>query len=161
MKMARWLKLICAALLTVAFLVSLSGCQPKEVAPVAVSGAVKSDATTVQVEKGKPYSTANEVAAYIHKFRQLPPNFISKLEAQKLGWDQAKGNLWQVADRKSIGGDRFANREGKLPVASGRQYYECDIDYRGGFRGAKRLVYSNDGLVFYSEDHYKTFRQLY
>ena len=93
--------------------------------------------------------------------RQLPPNFISKLEAQKLGWDQAKGNLWQVADRKSIGGDRFANREGKLPVASGRQYYECDIDYRGGFRGAKRLVYSNDGLVFYSEDHYKTFRQLY
>ncbi|MBP8036263.1 MAG: ribonuclease [Negativicutes bacterium] len=161
MKMARWLKLICAALLTVAFLVSLSGCQPKEVAPVAVSGAVKSDATAVQVEKGKPYSTANEVAAYIHKFRQLPPNFISKLEAQKLGWDQAKGNLWQVADRKSIGGDRFANREGKLPVASGRQYYECDIDYRGGFRGAKRLVYSNDGLVFYSEDHYKTFRQLY
>ncbi len=161
MKMARWLKLICAALLTVAFLVSLSGCQPKEVAPVAVSGAVKSDATVVQVEKGKPYSTANEVAAYIHKFRQLPPNFISKLEAQKLGWDQAKGNLWQVADRKSIGGDRFANREGKLPVASGRQYYECDIDYRGGFRGAKRLVYSNDGLVFYSEDHYKTFRQLY
>lgn len=161
MKMARWLKLICTALLTVAFLVSLSGCQPKEVAPVAVSGAVKSDATAVQVEKGKPYSTANEVAAYIHKFRQLPPNFISKLEAQKLGWDQAKGNLWQVADRKSIGGDRFANREGKLPVASGRQYYECDIDYRGGFRGAKRLVYSNDGLVFYSEDHYKTFRQLY
>ena len=161
MKMARWLKLICAALLTVAYLVSLSGCQPKEVAPVAVSGAVKSDATAVQVEKGKPYSTANEVAAYIHKFRQLPPNFISKLEAQKLGWDQAKGNLWQVADRKSIGGDRFANREGKLPVASGRQYYECDIDYRGGFRGAKRLVYSNDGLVFYSEDHYKTFRQLY
>ena len=161
MKMARWLKLICAALLTVAFLVSLSGCQPKEVAPVAVSGAVKSDATAVQVEKGKPYSTANEVAAYIHKFRQLPPNFISKQEAQKLGWDQAKGNLWQVADRKSIGGDRFANREGKLPVASGRQYYECDIDYRGGFRGAKRLVYSNDGLVFYSEDHYKTFRQLY
>ena len=161
MKMSRWLKLICAALLTVAFLVSLSGCQPKEVAPVAVSGAVKSDATAVQVEKGKPYSTANEVAAYIHKFRQLPPNFISKLEAQKLGWDQAKGNLWQVADRKSIGGDRFANREGKLPVASGRQYYECDIDYRGGFRGAKRLVYSNDGLVFYSEDHYKTFRQLY
>ena len=161
MKMARWLKLICAALLTVAFLVSLSGCQPKEVAPVAVSGAVKSDATAVQVEKGKPYSTANEVAAYIHKFRQLPPNFISKLEAQKLGWDQAKGNLWQVADRKSIGGDRFAKREGKLPVASGRQYYECDIDYRGGFRGAKRLVYSNDGLVFYSEDHYKTFRQLY
>ena len=161
MKMPRWLKFICVTLLTVAVLVSLSGCQSKEVKPAAVSGAVKSDATAVQVEKGKPYSTANEVAAYIHKFRQLPPNFISKQEAQKLGWDQAKGNLWQVADRKSIGGDRFANREGKLPVASGRQYYECDIDYRGGFRGAKRLVYSNDGLVFYSEDHYKTFRQLY
>ena len=38
---------------------------------------------------------------------------------------------------------------------------ECDIDYDGGYRGPKRLIYSNDGLVFYTEDHYKTFEQLY
>jgi guanyl-specific ribonuclease Sa len=115
----------------------------------------------VLVTKGQAYSTMAEVAAYIHEFRSLPPNYITKAEAQKLGWDNAKGNLWEVADHKSIGGDRFGNREGLLPKAAGRQYYECDINYYGGYRGAERIVYSNDGLVFYSADHYANFRQLY
>ena len=61
----------------------------------------------------------------------------------------------------SIGGSAFGNYEGNLPRASGRRYFECDIDYDGGYRGPKRLIYSNDGLVFYTEDHYKTFEQLY
>lgn len=69
--------------------------------------------------------------------------------------------MWDVADGKSIGGDKFGNREGLLPKKSGRQYYECDIDYNGGYRGAKRIIYSNDGLIYYTEDHYKTFEQLY
>jgi guanyl-specific ribonuclease Sa len=115
----------------------------------------------VQVTKGQSYSTMAEVASYIHEFRALPPNFITKAEAQILGWDNAKGNLWAVTDHKSIGGDRFGNREGLLPNAAGRQYYECDINYYGGYRGAQRIVYSNDGLVFYSADHYANFRQLY
>ena len=115
----------------------------------------------VQVAKGQAYSTMDEVAAYIHEFRLLPPNFITKAEAQKLGWDNAKGNLWEVTDHKSIGGDRFGNREGLLPNAAGRQYYECDINYYGGYRGAQRIVYSSDGLVFYSADHYATFKKLY
>jgi len=59
------------------------------------------------------------------------------------------------------GGSAFGNYEGNLPRASGRRYFECDIDYDGGYRGPKRLIYSNDGLVFYTEDHYKTFEQLY
>jgi len=118
-------------------------------------------AAGVQVVKGQNYSTRDEVAAYIHQFRALPPNFITKTEAQKLGWDNAKGNLWKVTDHKSIGGDRFGNREGLLPTASGRQYYECDINYRGGFRGAERIVWSNDGLIFYTGDHYNSFTRLY
>ena len=72
----------------------------------------------------------------------------------------SKGNLWKVTKKMSIGGDRFGNNEGLLPKKSGRQYYECDIDYRGGSRGAKRIVYSNDGLIFYTADHYETFEQL-
>ena len=144
----------------VVLLAVLAGCQPIAVKdPVQVPGQGTTAGQTVT--KGQAYSTMAEVAAYIHEFRSLPPNYITKAEAQKLGWDNAKGNLWQVTDKKSIGGDRFGNREGLLPKAAGRQYYECDINYYGGYRGAQRIVYSNDGLVFYSADHYENFRQLY
>lgn len=107
------------------------------------------------------YSSKEDVALYIHTYGKLPSNFITKSEAKDLGWDSKKGNLWGVAKGKSIGGDRFSNRERTLPYKQGRQYYECDIDYDGGHRGAKRIVYSNDGLVYYTEDHYATFTLLY
>ena len=71
-----------------------------------------------------------------------------------------EGNLWDVADGMSIGGDKFGNREGLLPKESGRQYYECDIDYEGGYRNGKRIVYSNDGLIYYTEDHYESFEEI-
>jgi ribonuclease T1 len=121
----------------------------------------KDSTNIVKVNKGQNYSTKEEVAAYIHEFKELPPNFVTKAQAQKLGWDNTKGNLWEVTDKKSIGGDRFGNMEGLLPKADGRKYYECDINYKGGYRGAERIVYSSDGLIFYSGDHYKTFKQLY
>lgn len=107
------------------------------------------------------YTSKEEVAAYIHEFRCLPSNFITKSEAQALGWDSGKGNLWAVAEGKSIGGDRFGNYEGYLPKAKGRVYYECDIGYDGGKRGPERIVFSNDGLIYYTEDHYNTFELLY
>ena len=113
------------------------------------------------IKKNHDYSSKDEVAEYINRFHKLPPNYITKGEAEKQGWDNSKGNLWEVAFPKSIGGDRFGNREGLLPKLKGRIYYECDIDYSGGYRGAKRIVYSNDRLVFYTEDHYKTFEKLY
>lgn len=107
------------------------------------------------------YSSKEDVALYIHTYGKLPSNYISKSQAKDLGWDSKKGSLWGVAKGKSIGGDRFSNRERTLPYKQGRQYYECDIDYDGGHRGAKRIVYSNDGLVYYTEDHYATFTLLY
>ena len=107
------------------------------------------------------YTGKDEVAAYIHIYGHLPPNYITKKDAENLGWVSNKGNLWEVAPGKSIGGSKFGNYEGNLPEAKGRKYYECDIDYEGGYRGAKRIVFSNDGLVFYTEDHYETFEQLY
>lgn len=115
----------------------------------------------VTVEKGGEYSDKEHVAAYIHTFNSLPDNFITKNEAEALGWDSSKGNLWDVAPGKSIGGDVFGNYEGQLPKEKGRVYHECDIDYAGGFRNAKRIVYSTDGLIFYTEDHYETFEELY
>jgi guanyl-specific ribonuclease Sa len=113
------------------------------------------------VSEGQSYSTKNEVAAYIHQFNALPPNYLTKDEAEALGWDNAEGNLWEVTDGMLIGGDFFGNREGLLPKKSGRTYYEADINYDGGYRGAERIVYSNDGLIFYTDDHYESFEQLY
>ena len=107
------------------------------------------------------YNSKEEVALYLHIYQELPQNFITKREASELGWESKEGNLWDITDKKSIGGDKFGNREGVLPKADGRQYYECDINYEGGFRGSDRIVYSNDGLIYYTEDHYKSFKLIY
>ena len=118
-------------------------------------------AQRVFVERDGTYTSKEEVAAYIHRFDTLPSNYITKAEARRLGWVSSKGNLNKVAPGKSIGGDRFGNYEQILPVKEGRKYFECDIDYRGGRRNAKRIIYSSDGLVYYTEDHYNTFERLY
>ena len=111
-------------------------------------------------EQGK-YSSKDEVALYIHTYNKLPSNYVTKNDAKKMGWVASKGNLLKVCEGCSIGGDKFTNREGNLPSKQGRQYYECDIDYKGGTRNAKRIIYSNDGLIYYTEDHYNTFELLY
>lgn len=121
----------------------------------------KKDNKEIKVEEDGTYTSKEEVAAYIHEFKKLPSNYITKRDAQDLGWDNKKGNLDKVAPGKSIGGDKFGNYEELLPTAKGRKYFECDIDFDGGYRGAKRIIYSNDGLIYYTEDHYKTFEQLY
>ena len=115
----------------------------------------------LSVEFGEEYSDRDHVALYIHLYNELPPNYITKNEARGLGWDSGKGNLWEIAPGKSIGGDYFGNREGLLPKEKGRSYYECDINYEGGYRGGERIVFSDDGLVYYSEDHYENFELLY
>ncbi len=106
------------------------------------------------------YTTKEDVALYIHTYGKLPGNFITKSEAQSLGWEG--GGLDGYADGKCIGGDRFGNYEGLLPKKDGRTYTECDIDTLGkDSRGAKRIVFSNDGLVYYTDDHYESFELLY
>lgn len=107
------------------------------------------------------YFSPEEVAEYIHIYKKLPKNYITKKEARDLGWESEKGNLWDVTNQMSIGGDSFGNREGLLPKADGRKYFECDVNYSGGFRGSERIVYSNDGLIYYTKDHYKTLEKLY
>ena len=110
------------------------------------------------------YTSAEDVALYIYTYGHLPDNYITKKEARKLGWE--KGGLEPYAPGKSIGGDRFGNYfgnyEGLLPEADGREYTECDIDTLGAkSRGAKRIVFSNDGLIFYTSDHYESFVLMY
>lgn len=117
-------------------------------------------AAKVAVEKGKAYTDKDHVAAYIHVYKTLPPNYITKGQANKLGW-KTKGTLDKVAPGKSIGGDRFGNYEKILPDKPGRTWKECDIDYVRGNRNAKRICFSNDGLIYYSGSHYRDFERLY
>lgn len=106
------------------------------------------------------YTTCEDVALYLETYGELPDNFITKKEARELGWEG--GSLEPYAPGKCIGGDKFGNFEGLLPKEDGRSYKECDIDTLGAdSRGAKRIVYSNDGLIYYTENHYESFTLLY
>ena len=112
------------------------------------------------VDENGTYDSAKDVALYIHTFNKLPSNYITKKEAKSLGW--SGGSLEEYAPGKCIGGDRYGNYEGLLPEKKGRSYTECDIGTLGkSSRGAKRIVFSNDGLIYYTKDHYKTFTLMY
>ena len=115
----------------------------------------------ISVEEDGEYSDKEHVALYIHTYGCLPGNYVTKQEAEDAGWVSSEGNLWEVLPGKSIGGSYFGNYEGLLPKEKGRSYYECDIDFDGGYRNAKRIIYSDDGLIFYTDDHYESFTQLY
>ncbi len=115
---------------------------------------------TPQLAEDGSYTTKEDVALYLHLYGHLPDNFITKKEAQKLGW--GGGSLESYAPGKCIGGDYFGNYEGLLPEKKGRKYTECDIDTLGAkSRGAKRIIFSNDGLIYYTDDHYESFELLY
>lgn len=112
------------------------------------------------VDEDGTYSSKEDVALYIFTYGHLPSNYITKNEARDLGWEG--GSLEPYAPGMSIGGDHFGNYEGLLPKAQGRTYTECDIDTTGAnSRGAKRIIFSNDGLIYYTDDHYESFTLLY
>jgi guanyl-specific ribonuclease Sa len=118
------------------------------------------EATAVAPDEDGAYTTKDDVAAYIAAYGTLPDNFMTKDEARGLGW--SGGGLDEYSYGMCIGGDRFGNYEGLLPEASGRQYYECDVNtLHADERGAERIVFSNDGLVYYTDDHYESFTLLY
>ena len=114
-----------------------------------------------QTEESGPITDPQEIADYIFAHGQLPDNFITKEEAKALGWDSGRNYVGDVAPGKSIGGDRFGNYQGQLPKAKGRKFYECDVNYKGKKRGEERIIYSNDGHVWYTKDHYETFEELF
>ena len=168
--MKKYYKVIAAYILAMTVALGmLAGCgktEPSEKPMPQDSGIVQETESAEEQQQedlvyyGEEYTAPEDVAAYIYEWEELPPNFITKSEAQKLGWDSSKGNLWDVAYGKSIGGDRFGNREGLLP--EGEEYRECDVNYAGGYRDAERLVYSIDDYdIYYTDDHYESFSQVY
>ena len=105
------------------------------------------------------YTDKEHVALYLWTYHRLPDNFMTKAQARNLGWES--GSLEKYAPGCAIGGDRFGNYEGQLPEKKGRTWYECDTGYKGKKRGATRLLFSSDGLYYYTDDHYNTFTQMY
>lgn len=120
-----------------------------------VRDAVPASAAAREVVRDGEYTSKDDVARYIKQFGALPRNFITKSQARALGW--RGGPLESYAPGKSIGGDRFGNYERRLPSGS---YRECDIDTRGKPRGAKRIVFTPERRVYYTDDHYKTFKEV-
>ncbi len=176
------LKRLLALLLTLAAVLGIAACGADEIEGIidiaaALVGTVEDSTEPITSSSEQPetsesveeaeaiaidgsYTSCEEVALYIHTYGCLPSNFITKAEARKLGWEG--GSLSEYSDKLAIGGDRFGNREGLLPEKDGRYYTECDIDTLGkDSRGAKRIVFSNDGLIYYTEDHYESFTLLY
>lgn len=137
---------------------------PEPSTGIVISGDTATDPVTgVTVVRDGTYTSKDEVALYIHVFGDVPGNYLSKTQARKQGWVAGEGNLWKVYPGMSIGGGGFENIEGEIPVDydPDRTWKECDINYEGGYRGPERLVYSDDGYIFYTGDHYETFTQLF
>jgi len=97
---------------------------------------------------------------YLMYENTLPNYYIKKKQARKMGWIPIEGNLDAVAPGNLLGGDDYGNKDGKLPSAPGRKWYEVDINYEGGFRGNDRILVSSDGLIFVTYDHYKTYYEI-
>ena len=134
--------------------------KPTEAPAPAEEAAPADEAAPAAISEDGVYTTKEDLALYIHTYGHLPPNFITKSEAQEAGW--SGGSLEPYCPGMCIGGDRFGNREGLLPSAKGRTWTECDVNTLGArSRGAERIVFSNDGLIYYTGDHYESFQQLY
>ncbi len=97
---------------------------------------------------------------YLAYYGFLPDGYITKKQARKAGWKNTKGNLAEILPGNQIGGDEYYNENGKLPQKNNRTWYEADINYESGYRNNSRILYSNDGLVFLTHDHYKTFYEI-
>ena len=136
------------------------GCTKAQPTQTPEPSAPEASNAEIVIDEDGTYDSAEDVALYLYTYGKLPSNYITKKDAQKLGWEG--GSVEQVAPGKCIGGDWYGNYEGLLPAKEGREYHECDIDTLGKKkRGAKRIIYSNDGLIYYTDDHYESFTLLY
>jgi hypothetical protein len=139
---------------------------PETPGPTAQTPAETQEAPAAAPEEGRvleedgSYTTAEDLVLYLQTYGHLPPNFVQKGAARAAGWDG--GSLEAIMPGKCIGGDSFGNQEGLLPRAKGRSWRECDINTLGKkSRGSERLIWSNDGLIYYTGDHYESFTLVY
>ncbi|MFG1172557.1 ribonuclease domain-containing protein [Erwiniaceae bacterium CAU 1747] len=156
-------KLIIAGIL--ALIASYAGLRPSgdpkanlQQTPPSASAPRSSDAA--QNDDISELTQQNRVANYLRQHQRLPDYYIRKSEARRQGWDPSRGNLCHVLPGKAIGGDRFSNREGGLPDKAGRKWFEADVNYQCGRRGSDRMLWSSDGMIYVTRDHYRHFQQV-
>ena len=174
--MARRNKLLVLFVLLLTAVLLVSGCfaereaarRRRKATPTAEPVATQAPAETgtqtdgaMPTAKPGPRTEAQRIADYLFTYGELPDNFLTKLEAQALGWDSRFNYVSDVAPGMSLGGDYFGNYQERLPKVKGRRYYEADCFYIKGRRNEYRIIYSNDGQVWYTEDHYQTFEELF
>ncbi len=155
-KRNQWLPLLVFFAILAFFFLRQNTAEPVHKTEIGSKASISQEIKTKTLKKEGRYYAKEEVAAYIHAFGTLPTNYITKKEAKEKNWSASDNNGYV------IGGDRFGNREGKLPKKKGRVYYEADLI--AGYdehRGPERLGFSNDGAIYYTEDHYEHFEQLY
>ena len=163
--MKRKTRLIALVALLMAAVLVLSSCA----ADAAVTGKKKKNTTPTPAVTAVPEATEEpgpiiepqRIADYLFEHGELPENFITKKEAERLGWKTTYRYVSDLGPGITIGGDYFGNYEQKLPAVKGRKYAEADCYYQGGPRNEYRIIYSNDGHVWYTGDHYNTFIELY
>ena len=103
---------------------------------------------------------ANGADWYLKRYGKLPSYYMTKEVAEQIGYRAYLGNLASVAPGMMLVKGIYQNRNGHLPSAQGRIWYEADINYKYGYRGNDRILFSNDGLVFVTYDHYQTFIEI-
>ena len=154
--MKKKLSSIFLTLLSLFMVFTMAACGADDMAVVMTT--TDTNANQTELDPNGSYTTKEDVALYIHLYGCLPDNFMTKDEARDLGWEG--GSLEPYAPGMCIGGDYFGNYEGLLP--EDRDYTECDIDTLGAnSRGPKRIVFSDDGLIYYTEDPYESLELLY
>jgi len=133
---------------------------------LAEAGSRKSEVTKSENQTHRESNSENsieeltdetKVISYVKSNHKLPDYYLTKSEAKNQGWIASKRNLCDVLPGKAIGGDKFSNREKSLP--KGEQYYEADVNYDCGNRGADRIVFTEDGDVWLTKNHYKSFEK--
>lgn len=125
--------------------------------PVTEYGTVADQPATSLQKPVDQLTEAKTVIAYVQQHHKLPEYYLTKSRARSLGWNPAKGNLCEVAPGKAIGGDIFGNRERILP--DGKKYFEADVNYHCGSRKADRIVFTKEGEVYLTKNHYKSFEK--
>lgn len=161
-----YLLIIVGLLLVIAYLIGKNQSRDKNTPPPVAADYTQprkdnpnDGAVNINNEDISKLTSESIVVPYVKKNHRLPDYYITKSDARRQGWNAGKGNLCDVLPGRAIGGDVFINREGQLPEPTGSKWYEADLNYDCGRRNADRLVFSDDGTVYVTHDHYKTFEK--
>lgn len=112
------------------------------------------------IEAGNATNNGTDGADYWLKYYgSLPDYYISSAQLEALGWEYGDRPS-KFAPGKMLGGGIYDNEDRKLPHRIGRIWREADINYTPGKRNRHRILWSNDGLIFVTYDHYHTFYEI-